>query len=231
MFLQNFLKLPIFSPELAPTSRPVRRSGEPAPTYRSLLGEDAWHRLNHAIRARFGDDSTKRGFYGMMGTVRLSRAGRVLALLARLFGTSLCPKTGRDIVTMIDVDGDTASAAGIWNRAYLFPAGRRFVVTSIKRFDPRDGLLECLGRGFVMRLDLQAETHALHFISTGYAWHCGPLRVPLPRVLSPGDTHVTHRELGGGRFRFTLQIRHPWFGELVFQEGDFFEREDTPWKP
>ena len=138
---------------------------------------------------------------------------------------------GSDIVTKIDVEGDASDASGVWNRSYLLPRGQRYTVTSVKRFDPDAGLLECLGRGFVMHLDLYAEPDALHFVSAGYAWHCGPVKIPLPRLLSPGDTHVIHRELGGGRFRFTLSIRHPWLGELAYQEGDFFEREGPKWKP
>lgn len=234
MHFQNFLKLSAYSLNAgtmpAGAAKQAKKKAA-VPTYRSLLGEAAWGRLDPAIRARFGDSPGERAFYGLMNTVHLSAAGHGLALLSRLFGTSLCPKTGRDIVAKIDVEGDTSHAAGVWNRSYLFGAGRRFTVTSVKRFDGQSGLLECLGRGFVMRLDLKAEKDALHFVSAGYEWRCGPLRLALPRLLSPGDTHVVHRELGGGRFRFTLSIRHPWLGQLVFQEGDFFERESPPWKP
>lgn len=234
MQFQNFLKVP--SVPISAFERPWRGAVDVVantntPTYRSLLGEAGWNRLDPAIRSRFGEESRDRSFYGLMTTVRLSRAGRALALLSRLFGRSLCPKTGRHIVTKIDVAGEAGDTSGTWNRSYLLPAGRRYTVTSVKRFDPRDGLLECLGRGFVMRLDLKAQPDALHFVSVGYAWHAGPVKISLPRLLSPGDTHVIHRELGGGRFRFTLSIVHPWLGELAFQEGDFFEREARPWNP
>ncbi len=221
MVFQNFLKLPYLSMSVA-AEAPLR------PTYRSLLGETAWQRLDPAIRARFDGRARTSAFYGMMGTVRLSAAGRVLALVARLFGSSLCPRIGRDIVTLIEVGGSRPDDLGMWRRRYLLAGGRGFTVTSVKRFDPDHGLLECLGGGIVMALDLIAERDALHFVSRGYAWQLGPLHLPLPRLLWPGQTHVVHRELGGGRFRFTLAIRHPWFGELAFQEGDFFEREATP---
>lgn len=228
MQFQTFLKLQLF---MSVGAAPAPRRMTIKPTYRSLLGETHWLRLDPAIRDRFSGGATGRGFYGLMSTVRLSLGGHCLALLARLFGKSLCPKTGSDVVTKIDVEGHASDASGVWNRSYLLPRGQRYTVTSIKRFDPDAGLMECLGRGFVMYLDLYAEPDALHFVSTGYAWYCGPVKIPLPRLLSPGDTHVIHRELGGGRFRFTLSIRHPWLGELAFQEGDFFEREGPAWKP
>ena len=120
MFFQNFLKFPTVVGVYAPSAGRVRRADAEAPTYRSLLGDVAWQRLDPAIRARFGDDCSKRSFYGLMGTVRLSPAGRVLAVLARLFGTSLCPRTGGDLVTMIDVEGDASSAKRL--RAFVAAA-------------------------------------------------------------------------------------------------------------
>jgi len=225
MHVQSFLKHPLDIFDAALPRRTARRAATRAVTYRSLLGERDWMRLDPAIRERFGSHARARKFYGAMARGELSPGGRVLALLSRLFGSSLFPRTGRDIVTLIDVEGSGSDASGTWNRAYLLPGGRRFTVRSVKRFDPDAGLLECLGRGFVMKLDLHAESDALHFVSSGYQWRCGALHLNLPALLSRGAPHVVHRELGGGRFRFTLSVTHPWFGRLVFQEGDFFERE------
>ncbi|MBT5432432.1 MAG: DUF4166 domain-containing protein [Alphaproteobacteria bacterium] len=222
MLFQNFLKLPtnLWGIPTTQEARPTRDT-----SYQGLLGHRAWMALDPAIRERFAKRHDHRAFYGTMRRVALSPGGRVLALISRLFGSSLFPGTGRDIVTLIAVDGGAGDAAGHWERSYLLPAGHRFTVHSTKRLDAQDGLLECLGRGFVMKLDLRAEHDALHFVSTGYEWRCGPLCIALPDALSPGATHVVHRELGGGRFRFSLSITHPWFGLLAFQEGDFFERE------
>ncbi len=167
-----------------------------------------------AIRERFDSHTRNRGFYGAMRRVEISWASRGLALVSRLFGSSLFPRTGIDIVTLIDVEGSGNDAGGTWNRAYLMPRGRKFTVRSVKRFDARDGLLECLGRGFVMKLYLRSEPDVLHFVNTGYQWRCGPLHLDLPDLLSPGATHVVHRELGGGRFRFALSNAHPWFGRM-----------------
>jgi hypothetical protein len=218
MVLQAFLKLPTDIAD-APTAAVPRARA----TYRGLLGEDAWFRLDPAIRARFDGHRPERAFYGLMTTVRLSVMGHALALLVRAIGSALCPQDGRDMATLIAVGGD-----GAWERRYLLPEGRAFTVRSVKRFDPDHGLLECLGRGVVMHLALDAERDALHFTSTGYGWMAGRFHLPLPKALWPGVTRVTHRELGGGRFRFTLAIHHPWLGEIAFQEGDFFEREGRP---
>jgi hypothetical protein len=49
------------------------------------------------------------------------------------------------------------------------------------------------------------------------------LRLPLPPWLTPGDLTVTHSDLGGGAFRFTLEIVHPRLGKLIRQSAIFRE--------
>ena len=72
-----------------------------------------------------------------------------------------------------------------------------------------------------MRISVEHE--ALCFRSAGYALQLGRLRLPLPTWLTPGDLTVTHSDLGGGTFRFTLEIVHPRFGMLVRQSAVFRE--------
>jgi hypothetical protein len=83
-----------------------------------------------------------------------------------------------------------------------------------------------------MELDLRTDDGALHFVTTGYHLEipCSallrrymkrPLRLRFPAWWLPGRTHVVHRDLGDGRFRFTMTIRHAWFGELFHHDGVF----------
>jgi hypothetical protein len=76
-----------------------------------------------------------------------------------------------------------------------------------------------------MRLALSEEAGALHFRSQGYRWQWRGLRVPLPAWLSPGDAHVVHEDLGEGRFRFAMIIRHALLGTLFHQDGIFAPEE------
>ena len=74
-----------------------------------------------------------------------------------------------------------------------------------------------------MALLISVEHEALVFRSVGYALQIGPLRLPLPMRFTPGDLTVTHSDLGGGTFRFTLEIVHPRFGKLIRQSALFRE--------
>ena len=74
-----------------------------------------------------------------------------------------------------------------------------------------------------MALNISVEHEALLFRSAGYFLQIGPLRLALPEWLTPGDMTVAHIDLGGGEFRFTLDIVHPRFGMLIRQSAVFRE--------
>lgn len=195
--------------------------------FRRLLGPDAWRRLAPPIRERFArhpvaDRPTL--YQGAMADVRRSRAGALLAHLCRLIGTPLAPFAGRDIPVRVKVYDDGRGGV-VWQRVYDFPRRRPITVVSTKKGDLRAGLVECVGAGFGMTLDVYEQDRALHFKSRGYFWQLGGRRIPLPALLTPGVTHVVHSDVGGGWFRFAMRIVHPLLGETFFQDGVFHEIE------
>lgn len=197
--------------------------------FRRLLGDAAWVRLNPAIRARFvtPPDAAAPTFYdGAMTEIRRSRVGALLAHLCRLIGTPLAPFAGRHVPVRVKVYANGLDDV-VWERVYRFPGRRPLTVVSSKRRDDRTGLIECVGRGFGMALDVAEHGGALHFTSRNYFWQLGTLRVPLPGLLSPGVTHVVHTDLGAGRFRFTMRIQHKLLGETFFQDGVFHDIEEA----
>jgi hypothetical protein len=192
--------------------------------YRTLLGDAAWQRLAPAIRLRFGlkpgPGETFR-YQGAMEEVRCSRAGWLLAQLCRLIGTPLAPHRGRDVPTIVEVLPERDGAGLLWRRVYSFAGRAPVTVSSIKRPDGDGGLLEAVGGGFGMELEVFERDGRLHFMSRRYFWQIGPLRLPLPTILAPGLLHVVHGEEGDGCFRFTLSTVHPWLGETFYQDGVF----------
>ena len=114
--------------------------------------------------------------------------------------------------TEVEVEGDKT-------RHDLVAAGQRAIVArggsggrGNKRFAGPTGLEEYAGFGVSMALLISVANEALCFRSAGYALQLGRFRLPMPEWLTPGDLTVTHADLGGGSFRFTLEIVHPRFG-------------------
>lgn len=192
----------------------------------SVIGPKAWARLTADIRRRFAYG--RRGvprhvFKGVMTRVEGSWAGRLLAHVCRLIGTPLAPYVGSNVPCAVTVGPDTRRNGAEWLRAYEFKGRRPVRVKSAKVMDTDNKLLEFVGAGFGMRLDVYEQNHALHFVSTRYFWEGLGFRIYLPHLLSPGTAHVVHEDVGHGRFRFTITITHALLGRMFYQDGIFAE--------
>jgi hypothetical protein len=195
----------------------------PDESFRCLLGDPAWHSLAAPIRERFSRKPAPGAaihYRGAMQEVRCSVVGFVFAQLGRLIGTPLAPRRGDNVPVTVTLRSDPHGGI-VWERCYRFAPDRLVTCRSVKRCVPAGGLIECVGGGVGMWLKLSERDGALHFHSTGYFWEARAWRLPLPAWLTPGALHVMHADLGGGRFRFFIEIHHPLFGETFRQDGVF----------
>jgi len=214
------------------SSAGIERSVEAAEhvDFSRLVGAAGWSRLPEAVRRRFARAPAKGEvvrYRGSMVVVEQSWWGFLLAQACRLIGAPFAPYGGCDLPVTIALRGE-ADGGVAWEREYRYPGGRTATVRSVKRVDSDGGLLECVGGGFGMKLDVCERRGALHFISRGYFWRLGPLRLPLPHLLSPGVARVTHADLGGRAFRFEMTVEHAWLGLLFRQDGVFRSEGDCP---
>ena len=197
--------------------------------FRALLSDEDWGRLPVAIWRRFSkrfEDGNTVVYVGEVDEVESSPMGWWLAQAARLIGGPLPTGTETRVPMIVTVTEDAASGGQIWTRICARRDGFPQVIHSAKRFDGPTGLEEYVGFGVSMALRIAVEQEALVFHSVSYALQLGRLRLMLPEWLTPGDLTVTHSDLGGGTFRFTLEIIHPRFGRLIRQSAVF--REAAP---
>ncbi len=194
--------------------------------FRALLPDEDWGRLPVAIWRRFskrlGEGKTVV-YVGEIDDAYFSPAGWWVTQIARLIGGPLPTGCETGVPIIVTVTEDAASGGQIWTR--ICARRNRFpqVIHSAKRFAGPTGLEEYIGFGVSMALVLSVANEALCFRSAGYALQIGRFRLPLPGWLTPGDLTVTHADLGGGTFRFTLEIINPRFGTLVRQSAMFKE--------
>jgi hypothetical protein len=194
---------------------------------RDVLGTAAWNRLPEAVRERFADTAEAVTYAGAFEIVRASALGRLFAWLGTLFGTPVAPRGGINVEARVRVHPDAQGVA--WDREYLWADGTRHLVRSTKVVDAQGKLTEKLPARLCMPLDTFEEGGVLHFVSRGYFFDLGQgFKLWLPRLLSPGVTHVEHVDLGHGWFRFTMTVMHPLFGEVFFQTGRFAACEEFP---
>jgi hypothetical protein len=176
------------------------------------------------VRARFGAHEAE--WTGAM-TLHASFCGRCVARLCKLIGSPLPPASDDPLRATVRVEPDAATGGSRWIRRYEFPH-RAVEIRSVKSVDGAGHMIERLAMGLRMELDLRTDDGALHFVTTGYhleiprsRFLSRPLRLRFPAWWLPGRTHVVHRDLGDGTFRFTMTIRHAWLGELFHHDGVF----------
>ena len=155
--------------------------------------------------------------------VEFSRLGWWLAQLARLIGGPLPISEDTQLPAIVSVTEDAGSGGQIWTRIYARRNRFPQVIHSAKRFAGRPASRNMSGSASVMALRVSVEGQVLHFTSAGYFLQIGPMKFALPAWLSPGELTVTHADLGGGAFRFTLDIVHSAHGRLVRQSAVFKE--------
>jgi hypothetical protein len=180
----------------------------------ALVGAAGWSRLPPAVRRRFGVDHGAAIYAGTM-ELRCSPMGRVFALLSRLFGSPLCGVSEAALPASVRVFDDGRGGM-VWERHF-----RTQVVRSTKQLDADGGLLERTDGGLSMGLRVFEEDGALVFESHRFLLLPGRLRLHVPALLTPGTCRVVHTDLGGGRFRFDLDMVHPLWGRTFHQSGVF----------
>ena len=199
---------------------PVRTPDVLAPDFKALLGSTVWDGLPAAVQGRFAcpAEGSAICYPGAM-TVQASTIGWMIAQACRLLGTPLAPWTGEGVVVDVTVRRD--GSALVWDRLYHFPGRAPVSVSSRKIIDARDGLLEVVRGGLGMALTVTPIEQGLQFQSRHYFLTLGSMRIPIPHLLTPGVATVVHRDLGHGRFLFSLAFVHPWLGRTLYQEGEF----------
>ena len=153
----------------------------------------------------------------------LSRAGRLLAFLARAIGSPLPPTDGATGPALVVVTEDVHLGGQSWTRIYTRTGRHPQTVHSAKRFRGPTGLEEYVGYGIGMALKVTVEDAALVFHSDHYFLALRHWRLRLPRLLEPGKMCITHRDEGSGAFSFRLALTHPLLGRLVHQLAYFLD--------
>ncbi len=194
--------------------------------FRSLLSDDDWGRLPLAVWRRFSKRLAGGKTVVYVGEIEESRHSRVgwwLAQLTRLIGGPLPTGSEAGVPIIVTVTEDAASGGQVWTRICARSKGFPQVIHSAKRFAGPTGLEEYIGCGISMALRLSVAHEALFFHSAGYFLGLGTLRWPLPEWLTPGRLTVSHADIGGGSFRFLLEVVHPRHGMLIRQSAIFRE--------
>lgn len=195
--------------------------------YVDLVGWNNWIRIHPAIRKRFSTNAHKAVTYeGVMNKVYLSFAGKIFAQLCRLIGTPLALYEGKDVPMEVKVYPNEELKGMTWDRFYQYqdnPVNRVASTKCILAGDGNEeaGLVEMVGFGFGMKLNVYEKEGAIVFESEKFFLQLGNKKIRIPGWLTPGKTLVTQRAINDEEFEFRLDVKHPILGEVYRQVGIF----------
>ncbi|TNE30573.1 MAG: DUF4166 domain-containing protein [Alphaproteobacteria bacterium] len=199
-----------------------------AALFKSQLGDD-WDKIDPNIQTRFNADPAPGRpiiYKGKMTVLRRSWLGWLIAKLTFFTDGAFCAWNGTDIEADIEVFKKDGSEDIHKIRRYYFPDKKKtYIFKSHMHLNEQGELLEFVGAGLGMVVKVQEKNHALFFTDGGCFFHIGTYRVSMPSFLTLGKIKLTHTNTGKNRFKIVIDITHPLFGQLFYQEGVF---EDTP---
>ncbi|TSD87367.1 DUF4166 domain-containing protein [Mycobacterium sp. KBS0706] len=171
------------------------------PLYRHMLGE-AWTELPEPVRAMHDLSGDRR----VAGQAEVERGtGLIARLVAAVIGF---PAAGHDVP--VEVTFRVQDGVETWRRRF---AGRSFSSTQQAGRGRSDGLLEERFGPIRVGLALVLDGDRLRLVVRRWSL----FGLPLPLGLAPGGE--AWESAVDGRFRFHVEIRHPWTGLIVRYRG------------
>ncbi len=197
--------------------------------FRKILGAARWNALPAAIRARFSkrvEGGASTVYRGYIANTKMNRAGRIFTQIARVIGAPLpLDYDNADAPAIVTVTEDADYKGQFWSRQYGRRHGFPQTIQSSKQFSGPTGLEEYIGPfealGLGMTLRLAVEDEALAFYNDRYFLRVMGRRLWLPNWLSKLTLRVGHADHGNGWFEFSLELEHPWLGQLMDQRAMF----------
>jgi hypothetical protein len=135
---------------------------------------------------------------------------------------AVVPYVGHDVPAIVRCQADPNRPRVYWQREFRFADGRIGTFRSYKEFSGDHQVCEVIRGGIAARLKVSARADGgLRFVSEGFEWRMGRLRVPLPLRALIGEVRCEESALGVAEIGIAISFTHPWFGDLIRYIGRF----------
>lgn len=187
-----------------------------------ILGDD-WCNLPSVIQRHYqlqAGQQTANVVTGKMH-IRYPKFVRPMLFLTRLMG-GLIDLQGDNLAARVEKSIDVDQPNSLyWKRTIQAPDGKTTVFASRMTYQQGNELIEYVGGGFGLYLNLTVENNKLVYRSNGHLWQIGKLRIPIPDVLFLGHATIIETAVSEHQFELDFRIKHPLFGETYYYGGVF----------
>jgi len=170
---------------------------------------DKWVELDAAVQLHYGlEDGDEITMKGVLA-VKHGRFIKVLMPFIRLTG-ALVPVEGDNFI--VTVSNKRVGNTFYWHR--LFEKDNKTYVFKSKMQQVDDYIIEFVGLGIGIKLQLDVSKGALVYIDKGYVLKVGKVIIPLPIGLLMGKSSITEfvDDRTGHDLEMCFVVNHPWFG-------------------
>lgn len=197
------------------------------PLLKQALGP-GWERLAAPVRNHYRIRSCSDDWFCLQGTLTVDFPDLMVPVirLVRRFG-GLIEKRGHELDAGVCKRAFPGEPGLFWHRIVEDAHGRQEFRSSMV-IEPDGTLLEKIGGGFGIRLQVSEHNHDLVYQSRGYVWSRGALRVRIPDWMLLGTATIREHASSARHFELDFRIHHPLFGCVYSYSGRF---EPTPAKP
>lgn len=158
---------------------------------------------------------------GSMHEVYHSVAAKPFVWLGRAFG-ALLTRQGRDIpVEVVNSTRSDEAKSMFWHRTFSFPGEVPQLFVSRMEYVSGREIIEYVGYGMGIRMQMCVNDGALVYESCGYRWTFGGWSITIPEWLFLGHATIEEYPVDDERFGLDFRIMHPLFGKTFAYAGEF----------
>ena len=176
-----------------------------------------WSSLGDSVRDRFDGSIPHLTFRCEEVRTDGTATGCYIIRFMRFLGTAF-PAPGQHRAADIHVDLIEPGRRS-WRRGYYDQRGRSLRLDTVK--SEKGNLIEERSGFLSIILKPEIGDKGLVLTSERFDLTFGPVRIPLPKILTPGRLVVEHRDEGDGRFVFDMRLVNTRLGEIFVHRGEF----------
>jgi len=182
-----------------------------------VLGDD-WHKLPAVIQKHYQLIGEQQScLEGTMEIAYPSYLYPLVWLIHMLGGLVLW----RGAAVHAEVDKSADGEILQWRRTMTYADGKIDYFRSQMHYLDKHELIETIGFGFGLRLNVSVCNGDLLYRSSGHFWRCRSYRLNIPDWLLLGTATISEHAVSEDEFYLDFTIRHPLCGLTYYYRGNF----------
>lgn len=191
------------------------------PIFKAIFGED-WDALPPVMHRHYANRPYSTEVNRVRGTLDVFCKPPLLwfAPIMKFLGqVPACNE--QNVAVQVDFESDRYSRAFQFNRTFYFNQEKPYVFRSRMLPAGRNAMFEVMRWGLTWKAAFTWDGNKVVMTHRGYAFHLWGYFLPLPLTFILGAGNAWEQPVSDTVFVMSMNIRHPWWGEIYGYSGQF----------